>query len=97
MNKSAFFNYNKNGDIMKVAYIKALGDSTSFKIFKNLGFNVYEVDNLEDVDKKIEELVNEKNTSIIITNEVASFSQNIIKKYNKQEYPKIIIMPSKNV
>ena len=31
MNKSAFFNYNKNGDIMKVAYIKALGDSTSFK------------------------------------------------------------------
>lgn len=34
--------------------------------------------------------------TIIVTNEVASFSEDIIKKYNKDESISIIIAPNKN-
>jgi hypothetical protein len=36
-----------------------------------------------------------KSNTIIITNEVASFSSDIIKKYNKKEDINIIITPNK--
>lgn len=82
---------------MKISYIKLLNDKKSFKIFKNLGMDVHEIDDLEKIDSKINELIQKQTTTIIITSELANYSENIFKKYNKQKMPNIIIMPSKDV
>ena len=80
---------------MKVSLIKSKNDSNSIKMFKGLGFDVIELDDLEKTDIEIDKLVNEKYKTIILTNEVAGFSENIIKKYNKSDEINIIIAPSK--
>ncbi len=80
---------------MKISLIKSKNDSNSFKMFKGLGFDVIELDDLEKTDIEIDKLVNEKYKTIILTNEVAGFSENIIKKYNKSDEINIIIAPSK--
>ena len=80
---------------MKISLIKSKNDSNSFKMFKGLGFAVIELDDLEKTDIEIDKLVNEKYKTIILTNEVAGFSENIIKKYNKSDEINIIIAPSK--
>ena len=80
---------------MKISLIKSKNDSNSFKMFKGLGFDVIELDDLEKTDIEIDKLVNEKYKTIILANEVAGFSENIIKKYNKSDEINIIIAPSK--
>ena len=57
--------------------------------------DVYDIDNLENTDEKIKELIQQNYNTIIISNEVANFSQDIIKKYKKTENINIIIAPSK--
>lgn len=81
---------------MAISWIKSSNDSRSFKIFKGLGLDVYEIDDLEKTDEKIRELVEQKYNTIILSNEVASFSGDIIKKYNKADDVNIIIAPRKN-
>lgn len=81
---------------MNISWIKSKNDTKSFRIFKNLGFDVYDIEDLEKVDEKIDELVNEKYKTIVLTNEIASFSENIITKYNKSQDISIIIAPSKS-
>lgn len=58
--------------------------------------DVYEINDLEKTDEKIRELVEQKYNTIVISNEVASFSGDIIKKYNKSEDVNIIIAPGKS-
>lgn len=58
--------------------------------------DVYEIDDLENTDDKIKELVEQKYDTIVISNEVASFSGDIIKKYSKTEDVNIIIAPGNN-
>ncbi len=58
--------------------------------------DVYEIDDLEKTDEKIRELVKQKYSTIVISNEVASFSGDIIKKYSKTDDVNIIIAPGKN-
>lgn len=81
---------------MSISCLKFSNDDKSFKIFKSIGMDVYEISDLDKTDEKIKELVGQKYTTIILSNEVASFSQDIIKKYNKTEDVNIIIAPSKN-
>ena len=81
---------------MAVSWIKASNDDKSFKIFKGLGMDVYEIEDLEKTDDKIKELIEQKYNTIVISNEVASFSEDIIKKYSKMENINIIIAPSHN-
>lgn len=57
--------------------------------------DVYEIDNLDQTDEKIKELVKNNYNTIVISNEVAAFSEDIIKKYNKSQNVNIIIAPSK--
>ena len=59
------------------------------------GMDVFDIDNLEETDKKINELVKNNYNTIVISNEVASFSEDIIKKYNKSQNVNIIIAPLK--
>ena len=46
-----------------------------------LGMNIEEIKEPEEIDNKIEELKKQKYTTIVIPNELASFSQDIISKY----------------
>lgn len=81
---------------MNISWIKGSNDKKSFKIFESFGMDVYKVNDLEKTDEKIKELVDKKYTTIVLSNEVAGFSQDIIKKYNKIENVNIIIAPSHN-
>lgn len=78
---------------MGISWLKSSRDDKTFKLIKILGMDVYEIDDLEKTDEKIKELVKQNYNTIIVSNEVASFSGDIIKKYNKKEDINIIIIP----
>lgn len=80
---------------MKITLLKGSNDKKSFKLFETLGAKVNTIDDLEKTDAKIQELIREDYTTIIMTSEVAGFSESIIKKYNRTNDIKIIITPSK--
>ena len=81
---------------MRVFLIKSKNETNTFKTFKALGANVLELEDLNKVDSEILSLINKDYNTIVITNEVASFSEDIIKKYQKDKDINIIITPSKN-
>ncbi len=81
---------------MKISWLKLKEDTNSFKIFKNIGLDVYDIEDGEDTDKKIQELVNKDYRTIVISNELAGFSEDIIKKYSKSQNVNIIISKLKN-
>ncbi len=76
---------------MKVSWIRGKDDNESFKLLKNLGFDVYNMEEPENTDKKIEELINNDCKIIILSNEIASFSSDIITKYQNQDDISIVI------
>ena len=53
------------------------------------------LDNPDDVDSEIKNLYSNNYKTIILSNEIASFSEDIIKKYNSTENISIIIAPKK--
>ncbi len=79
---------------MKISWIK-YKDDDSFKLFKNLGMDVYDIDDFDMVDNKLKELVDSNYKTIVLSNQVASFSEDIIKKYKKSDDISIIIAPNK--
>ena len=80
---------------MSIIWLKGSNDKKSFKIFESFGADVQKIDDLEKTDEKIRDLVSHNCNTIIMTNEVASFSESIIKKYSKRDDIKIVIAPSK--
>lgn len=80
---------------MKISLIKSKNDTSSFKMFKGLGFDVIELDDLEQTDEEIRKLAQNEYDTIVLTNEVAGFSEDIIKKYRNVEDINIVIAPSK--
>ena len=79
---------------MKVSWIRGKDDFESFKLLKNLGFDVYNMDEPENTDKKIKELVENDYKIIVLSNEIASFSSDIITKYQNQDEVSIVIAPN---
>lgn len=77
---------------MKISFIKYEKEE-KFQIPKILGMNIEEVSEPEQIDEKIEELRNQKFTTIVIPNELASFSENIVNKYKYDSKLNIIIVP----
>ena len=51
---------------MKISWLKYEKDKDSFKLPEALGLDVYKIPDLEDSDKKIEELINNEYKTIII-------------------------------
>ncbi|MDO5555368.1 MAG: V-type ATP synthase subunit F [Clostridia bacterium] len=80
---------------VNVSWLKSSKDNKSFNIFKGFGMDVFEIDDLEKTDEKIKELINRNYSTIVLSNELAGFSEDIIKKYNKLKSINIIIAPSK--
>lgn len=81
---------------MKVSLIKSKKDRDSFRVFKGLGFDIYDLEDLDEVDNKILNLISEECNTIILTNEVAGFSEDIIKKYKNNKDINIIITRDKS-
>lgn len=80
---------------MKMSWIKLQNDKTSFNIPKSLGFPVIELQEPEKTDETIKELIEDKYDTIVLSNEIAGFSEDILKKYAKSEDIHIIITPAK--
>ena len=57
--------------------------------------NGYKLDNPEDVDKVMENMINKNYNTIILSNDIASFSEDIIKKYKNNKDINIIISKRK--
>ena len=77
--------------ILKLVCIKAKKDDKSFKIFKTLGAKVYELEDLEKTDLQIRQCVKDDYDTILISEELANFSGDIITKYKKNKAINIII------
>ncbi len=80
---------------MKISLIKSTKDKNSFNFAKGIGMKVVELEKNEEVDEKIEELIKNDYKNIILSNEVAGFSEDIIKKYGNSKDINIYIAPSK--
>lgn len=76
---------------MKISWIKYKNDVDSFKMPEALGFDVYKIEDPETTDEKISELVKKDYRMVVVSDEIASFSEDIIKKYNKDKNISIII------
>ena len=70
---------------MKITWIKEEKDNKNFMVAEKLGMDVHRLNNPEDVDKTMEELVKQKCNMIVLSNEIAGFSEDIIKKYKNSE------------
>ena len=82
-------------DKMKMSWIKYAKDEESFKVPERLGFDVFSLSEPENTDQKIEELVQKRYDVIILTVQIAGFSEDIIKKYNNDRNVSIIIARNK--
>lgn len=80
---------------MSISWLRYVNDKKSFKIFKAFGMDVFEIEDLDKTDEKIEELVKQNYNIIVLSNQVANFSEDIIKKYSKKDNINIIIAPGK--
>ena len=80
---------------MKMSWRTYGKDARSFKVPERLGFDVFKLEDLEKTDNKIKELIDRRYDTIIMTNELASFSGDIIKKYSKDRNISIIIAQDK--
>lgn len=77
-------------------WIKNKQDKQSFQWIQTLGGNVYELEDPEKVDQMIENLYKKEEChTVILSNELAGFSEDIIKKYQFDEKIRIIIAPVK--
>ena len=77
---------------LNISWIKHK-EENNFKFFKNIGMNVFEIEDLERIDDKIKELVNNNCKTIILSNKAAAFSGDIITKYKNNKNINIIIAP----
>lgn len=80
---------------LNISFIKYKNDTRKFNFFKAFGANIIELDNPEDIDIELEKLYKNDCRNIILSNEVANFSEDIIKKYKTNENISIFIAPKK--
>ena len=81
---------------MKMSWIKYEKDAKSFRLPEALGFDVFKLQDLEQTDNTIKKLIGQNYDTIILSNEVAGFSEDIIKKYQKDKEIKIVISLDKD-
>ena len=81
---------------MKLSWIKYEKDTRSFRLPEALGFDVFKLQDLEQTDNTIKKLIQQHYDTIILSNEVAGFSEDIIKKYQRDKDIKIVISLDKD-
>lgn len=78
---------------MKISWIKQKNDNRNFTIAERLGLDVYRLNRPEEVDETMGNLVEKNCRIIVLSNEIAGFSEDIIKKYRNSKDINIIISP----
>lgn len=81
---------------MKISWVKYEKDKRSFRLPEALGFDVFSLSDLEKTDETVRNLVKNDYDTIVLSNEVAGFSEDIIKKYKNNKNVKIVISFSKD-
>ena len=76
---------------MKISWIKYEKDKRSFRLPQALGFDVFSLSDLEQTDQTMKNLIKQDYDTIVLSNEVAGFSEDIIKKYKNNKNIKIVI------
>ncbi len=76
---------------MKISWIKSKTDDKNFKMQELLGLDVFCLQNNEDIDKKSDELILKQYHIIVISKDLANFSQKINDEYQKNKTVDIII------
>ena len=76
---------------MKVSWIKYKDDKKSFKIPELFGFDVFSIQDMDEIDVKIDELIAKNYNTFIISNELAGFSEKINNEYLNNKNIEIII------
>jgi len=79
----------------KIFWLKGQNEN-KFNIPKMLGMEVFELEDLEKTDEKLNELKKDNYNIVVISNTVAAHSQDLIKKYKNDENFNIIISREKN-
>lgn len=80
---------------MKISFIKYKEDKNRYKIAEGFGMEIVEINKPEEIDDKIEELKKQQYTTIVIPDELASFSEKLIKNYQYDPKINIVITPNK--
>lgn len=80
---------------LKISWIKYEKDDVNFIIPERLGMKVEKLENPEEVDNKMKELINQNYKTIILSNEIAGFSNDIIRKYQNNSEVNIVISTRK--
>lgn len=81
---------------MKISWIKYEKDKKSFRLPEILGFDVFYLEDLEQTDETVKSLIQKDYDTIVLSNDVAGFSEDIIKKYQKNKDIKIVISMDKD-
>lgn len=81
---------------MRMSWIKYEKDAKSFRLPEALGFDVFKLQDLDQTDNTIKKLIGQDYDTIILSNQVAGFSEDIIKKYQKDKDIKIVISLDKD-
>ena len=81
---------------MRISWIKYEKDNRNFRIPEALGFDVFKLQDLEQTDGMIKDLIKQNYDTIIVSNDVAGFSEDIIKRYQKDKEIKIVISLDKD-
>lgn len=77
-------------------FLKYYKDKESFGFWKKIGMNVLELKEPEKIDEIIDNLDDRIPKTIILKDELASFSNSIISKYKNTPNLNIIIVPNSN-
>lgn len=75
-------------------FLKYYKDKDGFNFWKKIGMNVLEIQEPEKIDEVIDNLDNSMPKTIILKDELASFSNSIISKYKNAPNLNIIIVPN---
>lgn len=81
---------------MKISWIKYEKDKKSFRLPEALGFDVFYLEDLEKTDETVKNLIQKDYDTIVLSNQVAGFSEDIIKKYQRNKDIKIVISVDKD-
>ena len=82
---------------MKATFIQYKNDNKQYRLPQMLGIEINKIEEPEQIDLKIEELKNQEYTTIIIPNELASFSEKITNQYKYDPIIIIIITSTKKL
>lgn len=76
---------------MKISWLKSDKDVKNFRIPELLGLDVFLLHDNEEIDRQIDELISKNYNTIIISKDLAGFSQKINSDYIKEKDIEIII------